>query len=155
MKLELTEAQAQAVINSQERQIAALRLRLVRAHVTMKYLTGTKQCLTVAQIKAAMNHLMGLIESDSRQGEETGYRDLDHDAIEARHAEYAALLERDNDVRKVPVLGYHYQFVINGHDDVSARNVEGHVKSLMTKYLWVEGEPETPAYFSSPGLSSG
>lgn len=157
MNLKLTEEQAQAVINSQEAKLGKLNMRLKRAHVTMKYLTRVTRTLSIAEIEKVIKHLEGLMDSDSRQAEETGYSDLNHTAVLERQDEYKALLELEDTKRwekaKVPMLGYLYQYATNGYDDMAARNVEFEVNELMEKYLWRKGEPETPDFFSSHGLT--
>lgn len=159
MNLKLTEAQAQAVINAQAAEIAALKLRMVKAHVTMKYLNGRRE-LKREVIERAIAHIRDLIAGDEYRVDDEGAEHLpqyNHEALEATIAQYEALYtdkaSHYGTMIMVPYLSYLYQFATNGYDDVRASNTEGQVERLMTNYLWREGEPETPSHFSSPGLS--
>ena len=64
MQLKLTAAQAQTVIDSQARELAALKLRLKRAHVTLKYMTRATGQLTPALLQSAVASLQSLIDCD-------------------------------------------------------------------------------------------
>lgn len=159
MNLDLTQEQAQAVISSQAAQLKALKLRMRRAHVTMKYLVRASVNVTVGQVNDAIAHLNSLIDSDSEQAERTGYSDIDHRVVEQRIEELQAFLDSGDTKRwnrvKLPVLSYHYQFIVNGYDDSAASNVAFETNELMNKYLWRDGEPLTPNFFSSPPGKDG
>ena len=93
MNIELTAEQAQAVINSQAAQIAALKQRMIKAHVTMKYLNGRRE-LKRDVIAAAIAHIRGLIADDEYRVDDEGFEHLpqyNHEALEATIAQYEAL----------------------------------------------------------------
>lgn len=160
MNLNLTQEQAQAVIDAQERELKALRLRLTQAHVTMKYMVRMTGQLTPMLRTQAVAALQELLDSDQPEGpDDWGYQPrYNHSVLEELIEQYQAL-ERDPKWSviygiELPMLSYLWQFAVNRHNDSRARNVVCDVERLMTKYLWRSGEPETPDHFSTPGLES-
>lgn len=152
MNLNLTQDQAQAVIDSQAEQIKALKLRLAKAHVTMKYLTRAELPVTPAELRSVIAHLEEAMDADNVQAAETGYSDLNHGAMQERVEQFQKLLDQAGSRSvKLPMLGYHHVY-LRSFSDGEANNVESYVASLMTKHLWREGEPETPNFFSSHGM---
>ena len=115
--------------------------------------------LTPALLQSAVASLQSLIDCDQPEDrDDFGFSPrYDHGAIESVIEQYEALKQdpkwNTHHGLKVPLLGYLFQYAVNGHDERAARNLEYEIERLMTSYLWVKGEPETPDFFSSNGLN--
>jgi hypothetical protein len=160
MKLELTDEEAQKVINSQRKEIGTLRGRLLRAHICTSYLNGEHVVrLNAKEIDGAISHMRELIEGDQPEGpEDWGFTHrYDHDAIEERIMEFEQLKKlKDYNPHygvNVPIFSYPFWYVATKYDDQKTRSQINMFEKLR-EYLWKEGEPVPPNHFSSNGVSS-
>jgi len=152
MNLELTETEAQAVINSQRAKLGVLQGRLTRAHVCWHYVNSQKAYITPEQVEKAIKYLTHQLEQCYCHE-----RDLDEDEITDLIKQYKDLREQrfplwhEKRGAEVPIMGMLYQLVINDMDAKKASYNVHHFEE-MPKYLWKEGEPVAPKHFSSNGV---
>jgi hypothetical protein len=158
MKIELTAEEAQRVINSQRKEIGALKGRLIRAYICTNYLTSEHVVrLTGREIDGAIAHMRGLIDQDQPEGpEDWGFvHQYDHEEIEKRIKEFEDLKKQDqyspHHGARVAVYSYPFWYVATAYDDQRSRSQVDMFEKLR-EYLLKDGEPVPPNHFSSNGV---
>ena len=159
MKLELTVTaeQAQSIIDSQQREISALKGRLIRAHITSKYLARASAYVTPTRIELAIKELRSMIDNDQPDdAEDYGFQPrYDHSKIEDMILKMAELSERKDFHKdfgiRLPIISEMYQIINRSAWDDDTDSLESKV-IMLQGYLHKDGEPETPDFFSSDGV---
>lgn len=155
MKIELTEDEAQRVINSQRREISELKGRLKRAWTQTHYMDSQHYpgaWLTPAMVDGAIKHLKDLLHLA-----ECGNPEYSSEELE----ETIALFENTKKEKnwnnysgiKVSMYDFRFLFVVTNYNERVARTHSESMKALR-EFLLKDGEEQPPNHwFSGPGAA--